>query len=153
MYGYIRDVLSEKGGAVHTIPVGATVREAVQQMNDSSVGSLVVLQLGQIVGIFTERDVLRRVVDTGLHPGVARVSDVMTAPVVTIDPGTRVTEAMEMMTNNRMRHLPVIDGGELVGMISIGDLLRWVTRAQQDDIESMKEYIIGGASVPPNVNA
>lgn len=147
MYGYVRDVLAEKGNAVHTVPVGATVRDAVQQMNASSVGSLVVMQLGQIVGIFTERDVLKRVVDPGLHPAVARVGEVMTSPVLTIDPGTRITEAMELMTGRRLRHLPVIAEGELVGMISIGDLLRRVTHVQQEDIESMTDYITGGQRV------
>lgn len=143
MYGYVRDVLAEKGTAVHTIPLGATVRDAVHQMNSSGVGSLVVLQLGEIIGIFTERDVLRRVVEEGLDADLARVADVMSAPVRTIEPSTRVAEAMELMTNHRLRHLPVVVEGELAGMISIGDLLRRVTRVQQDNIAQMTEYIIG----------
>lgn len=143
MYGYVRDVLLEKGNAVHTIPLGATVRDAVHHMNAYGVGALVVLQLGDMVGIFTERDVLRRVVDAGLHPSVTRVADVMTAPVLTIELGTRVGDAMELMTEHRCRHLPVVENDELVGMISIGDLLRWVTRVQLNDIKYMTEYISG----------
>jgi CBS domain-containing protein len=143
VYGYVREVLAEKGSAVHTIPVGATVREAVREMNAHGIGALLVLRTDEVAGIFTERDVLRRVVDAGMDPNKTRVADMMTSPVFTITSATRVADCMEMMTERRCRHLPVVDDGQLVGMISIGDLLRWVTRVQQEDIEQMTEYITG----------
>lgn len=143
MYGYVRDVLAEKGNAVHTIPIGATVIEAVHQMNDHGIGALVVLQDDDIAGIFTERDVLRRVVGAGRDADSTRVAEVMSYPVRTITPATRVAEAMDLITHHRCRHLPVMHEGEMVGMISIGDLLRKVTRTQQENIEQMTEYITG----------
>lgn len=145
MYGLVRDVLSEKGRTVHTVSPRASVREAVRKMNELGVGSLLVMEEGRPVGIFTERDVLRRVVDAGRDPEATRVEEVMSSPVVTIRPETPVREAMETITTLRHRHLPVMDGGQVVGMVSIGDLLRWVTYYQQREIEHMTDYITGRA--------
>jgi len=145
MYGLVRDVLSEKGKTVHTVSPRASVREAVRKMNELGVGSLLVVEEGRPVGIFTERDVLRRVVDAGRDPEATRVEEVMSSPVVTIRPETPVREAMETITTLRHRHLPVMDGGQVVGMVSIGDLLRWVTYYQQREIEHMTDYITGRA--------
>jgi CBS domain-containing protein len=145
VYGYVRDVLAEKGSQVFTVSLDATVREAVAKMNARGVGALVVSEFGEVAGIFTERDVLRRVVDPGLDPNITRVRSVMSSPVRMITLSTRVADAMETMTRERVRHLPVMAGGELAGMISIGDLLRRVTRTQEDSITHMTEYIIGRA--------
>lgn len=145
MYGFIHDVLAEKGGQVLTVPVGATVREAVRQMNDVGVGSLVVLRNDRLAGIFSERDVLRRVVDQGRDIDRTRVAEIMTSPVITIRPSMPADEAMQMMTRERVRHLPVVLGDELAGMISIGDLLRWVSKSQEADIAHMKDYIVGAS--------
>lgn len=149
MYGFIHDVIAEKGGQVLTVSVSATVREAVRQMNEAGIGALVtVSREGRLAGIFSERDVLRRVVDQGRDPDRTRVTEVMTTPVVTIAPAMPVDDAMQMMTRERVRHLPVVLRGELIGMISIGDLLRWVSRSQEADIAQMKDYITGsGTSV------
>lgn len=143
MYGFIHDVIAEKGGQVLTVSVQATVREAVREMNDAGVGSLLVLQGEKIAGIFSERDVLRRIVDKGRDPDRTRVAEVMSSPVVTIRPSMPTDEAMQMMTRQRVRHLPVVLEERLVGMISIGDLLRWVGKSQEADIETMAEYIKG----------
>ncbi len=145
MYGLVRDVLNEKGKTVHTVSPQASVREAVRKMNELGVGSLLVTEEGRPVGIFTERDVLRRVVDAGLDPETTRVAQVMSSPVVTIRPETPVREAMETITTLRHRHLPVVEEGKVVGMVSIGDLLRWVTYYQQREIEHMTDYITGRA--------
>jgi len=145
MYGYVRDVIADKGNAVYTIPLGVTVRDAVHLMNAHHVGALVVMHLGTIAGIFTERDVLLRVVDRGADPDATRVATVMSAPVRTVEPGTRVADAMATMTRERLRHLPVGVDGELAGMISIGDLLRQVTRTQEDSIVHLTDYITGRA--------
>lgn len=143
MYGFIHDVIAEKGGQVLTVPLQATVRDAVRHMNDAGVGALVVLQGEKLAGIFTERDVLRRVVDQGRDPDRTRVAEVMTSPVVSIRPSLPTDEAMQMMTRQRVRHLPVMLEDRLVGMISIGDLLRWVSKSQEADIATMADYIKG----------
>lgn len=145
MYGYIRDVIADKGNAVYTVALGVTVRDAVHLMNHHHVGALVVYHLGSVAGIFTERDVLLRVVDPGIDPDTTRVAAVMSAPVRIVELGTSVADAMATMTRERIRHLPVLADGQLAGMISIGDLLRQVTRTQEDSIVRMTDYITGRA--------
>lgn len=145
MYGFVSSVLAEKGRQVYTIARTATVSEAVREMNEKGVGSLLVMGERRPAGIFTERDVLRRVVDADRDPALTRVGEVMTREMAAIDPAWHVEDAMRLMTERRLRHLPVMDGDELVGMISIGDLLRWVTINQEDHIRAMTEYINGRA--------
>lgn len=143
MYGFIRDVVAEKGSLVFTVGPGSTVRDAVREMNAHGVGAVLVIRGRQPVGIFTERDVLRRVVDAGINAIETRVTDVMTSDVVTVTPDTPVDRAMEMMTRLRCRHFPVIDQGELAGMVSAGDLMRWVQVHQEQEIDQMAGYITG----------
>ncbi len=145
MYGFVSSVLAEKGRQVYTIPRTATVSEAVREMNEKGVGSLLVMGERRPAGIFTERDILRRVVDVDRDPALTRVGEVMTRDIAIIDPAWHVEDAMRLMTERRLRHLPVVDGDEVVGMISIGDLLRWVTINQEDHIRAMTEYINGRA--------
>ncbi|PWB44894.1 MAG: histidine kinase [Dehalococcoidia bacterium] len=145
VYGFVNSVLAEKGRQVYTIPRTATVSEAVREMNEKGVGSLLVMGDRRPAGIFTERDVLRRVVDADHDPALTRVGEVMTRDIAIIDPAWHVEDAMRLMTDRRLRHLPVMDGDDLVGMISIGDLLRWVTINQEDHIRAMTEYINGRA--------
>lgn len=145
MYGYVRELLAEKGGAVYTVPPDATVSQAVRLMNDHGIGALVVVRDRSIVGMFTERDVLRRVVDTARDPNTTRVAAVMTANVIAASPSMRVEQAMRLMTDRRFRHLPVLAGDELIGMVSIGDLNRWVTINQEHEIQKLTDYITGKA--------
>lgn len=145
MYGFVSGVLAEKGRQVYIIARTATVSEAVREMNEKGVGSLLVMEGRRPSGILTERDVLRRVVDADRDPALTRVGEVMTREVAAIDPSWHVEDAMRLMTDRRLRHLPVVDGEELVGMISIGDLLRWVTINQEDHIRAMTDYINGRA--------
>lgn len=146
MYGFVSSVLAEKGRQVYTIQPAATVADAVRQMNEKGIGALLVVDGERPVGIFTERDVLRRVVDADRDPALTRVAEVMTRNPVTIGPDWHVEEAMQLMTSHRFRHLPVLEDGRLVGMISIGDLLRWVTIHQEDHIRQMTDYITGRLS-------
>lgn len=146
MFGFVGNVLDDKGRQLFVISPAVAVSEAVRLMNERGVGALVVLDGGRLAGIFTERDVLRRIVDEGRPAATTRVGTVMTAAVRTVDPSTTVEAAMELMTANRFRHLPVVEGGEVVGMVSIGDLMRWVTLHQQGHIARMAEYITGGAA-------
>lgn len=143
MFGFVSSVLAEKGRQVYTVSRSATVSDAVREMNEKGVGALLVVDAGRPVGMFTERDVLRRVVDADRDPAQTRVSSVMSRDVMTISPGLHVEEAMTLMTARRFRHLPVLDGGEVVGMVSIGDLMRWITLHQEDHIRQMTEYITG----------
>ncbi len=113
-------------------------------MNRHRVGSVVILDGSRLVGIFTERDVLRRVVGTDIDPKTSRVADVMTSGVITISPGTTIEETMQIFTEKRCRHLPVIEGSELVGTISIGDVTRWMADHHRAEAEHLKNYITGG---------
>lgn len=145
MYGHVSAVLGDKGRQVYTTDPRATVREAVRQMNDKGVGALLVVEGERTVGIFTERDVLRRIVDEGRNPETVRVTEVMSRDVVTVGPATTVEEVMATMTARRIRHLPVLEGGELIGMISIGDITRWMSENQEEHIQRMTDYITGRA--------
>ena len=138
-----QNLLLEKGRQVYTVRKGATVCEAVREMNEKGVGALLVVCETRPVGIFTERDVLRRIVDVDRDPAITLVVEVMTPNPATIPPSMRVEEAMNMMTDSRFRHLPVIQTGQVVGMVSIGDVMRWVTMHQQAHIEHMTDYIPG----------
>ena len=147
MFGLVSSVLAEKGRHVYTVERSATVAEAVREMNEKGVGALLVVDGSRPVGIFTERDVLRRIVDADKDPALVHVAEVMTRQLVTIAPETRLEEAMSVMTERRHRHLPVMEGDEIVGMLSIGDLMRWITLNQEDYIRQMQEYITGAAAV------
>lgn len=139
----VRAILDQKGTAVETTNPEATVSDAVRAMNRARIGCLVVLDGDRPVGIFTERDVLTRVVDAGLDPTTTPVARVMTRDLVAIRPETQVPQAMAIMTEKRCRHLPVLDGGQLAGMVSIGDVTRWNVRDQRHTIEDLVSYITG----------
>lgn len=145
MFGFVSNVLAEKGRQLYTTTRGATVAAAVSEMNEKGIGALLVLDGSRPVGIFTERDVLVRIVDADLDPALTRIGEVMTRNPVTISPEMGVEDAMALMTERRFRHLPVLHDGALVGMISIGDLLRWMTINQEEYIRRMTEYIAGPA--------
>ncbi|HEY4669584.1 MAG TPA: CBS domain-containing protein [Tepidiformaceae bacterium] len=143
MYGHVNSVLADKGRQIYGIAPTATVREAVRLMNDNGVGALLVLIDDHPAGIFTERDVLRRVVDGGKDPRSIRVAEVMTTDLITVDPSTTVEQAMALMTKHRCRHLPVMEAGKVVGLISIGDLTRWVSIKQEGELRKLVDYITG----------
>ncbi len=143
MYGFIHDVLASKGGQVFTTTPRMNVRDAVRTMNEHGVGALLVCDGNRVAGIFTERDVLRRVVDEGRAPGLTLVGHVMTRDVVCVPPILSVSDAMAMMLERHFRHLPVVDADGIIGMVSIGDLLRRVSRAQEQEIGQLQEYIVG----------
>lgn len=143
----ISSLLERKGSAVYAVTPTMTIAEAVSEMNRMRVGSVVVMEGFRLVGIFTERDVLRRVVGAGIDPKIMRVADVMTRGVNTITPRTTVEETMIMFAEKRCRHLPVVSEGRLIGLISIGDISRWMAEAHQAEAEHLKNYIAGGLSV------
>jgi CBS domain-containing protein len=144
MNASITAILDRKGRQVFSVEPNVTVAEAVNEMNRHRVGSVLVLDQGHLVGIFTERDVLRRIVGACVDPKNTRVSEVMTPGVLTITPQTTIEETMEIFTNKRCRHLPVCERGELLGTISIGDITRWMADHHRAEAEHLKNYITGG---------
>jgi CBS domain-containing protein len=142
----IATLLAQKGGAVHTVPTTVTVLEAVQEMNRHKIGSVLVMNGLRLAGIFTERDVLLRVVGAELDPLTTPIAKVMTADVLTIAPDTSVQDVMNLFAEKRCRHLPVVKNGQLIGLVSIGDVSRWVANADRAEAESLRQYIGGGLS-------
>ena len=128
---------------VHTIEPSATVYEAVKLMADKNVGALVVVERGKVVGIVSERDYARKVVLMARSSKDTPLRDIMSSPVMYVQPEQTTEQCMALMTENRLRHLPVMDGGELVGLISIGDLVKATISEQQFIIEQLEQYISG----------
>jgi CBS domain-containing protein len=140
----VSDLLKSKGSRLHTISPAASVLEAVQRMNQHQIGALVVMQERHVAGMFTERDVLRRVMAEMRPPGEVSVAEVMTTDVICCEPGTDVADASGIMRQRRIRHLPVCDGeGNLLGLISIGDLNAFYSNAQEQTIHYLTDYIYG----------
>jgi CBS domain-containing protein len=140
----VRDILARKGPHVVSIGPGATVLEAALLMNEHKIGSLVVIEGGRVVGMFTERDVLRRVVGEQREPGKTPVGEVMTTEVICCTPETTIQEARGAMKNRRVRHLPLVDADHhLQGLISIGDLNAYETSDHEQTIYLLQEYIYG----------
>ena len=142
----ISAILERKGAAVHSVPSTYTIDHAVDEMNRHRIGSIVVMEGDCLAGIFTERDVLRRVVGADLNPKLMRVADVMTKDLITVTPETTIEEAMVLFAEKRVRHLPVIANEEMIGLISIGDISRWIADAHRAEAEHLKNYISGGYS-------
>ena len=141
----VREILSQKGHAIVTIAPSATVYEAVEKMVEKNVGSLIIENAhGKLAGIFVERDCFRKVILAGKDPKEALVKDVMTKKVVVATPEMSVDQCMAMMTEKRIRHLPVVDAeGQLTGVISIGDLVKFVSAEQETMIKNLEKYIEG----------
>ena len=143
MQDTLNSVLATKGSTVFSVAPEATVLDAVRKMNQEHVGALLVCESNELVGIFTERDVLTRVVDSGRDPAATKVVDVMTSEVETVRSNTGVQDAMALISERRFRHLPVIDEGKLLGVVSSGDLTRWVSRNQEGHIQDLTNFITG----------
>jgi CBS domain-containing protein len=140
----VKDILAEKGAEVITVQPQESVLKAARLMNEYKIGSLVVTEGDLVVGIFTERDVLQRVVAEGKNPGSTLVSEVMTRHVACCRPQTTIEEARTVMRNRRIRHLPVVDEDrQLFGLISIGDLNAWELNGQELTIHFLHEYLYG----------
>lgn len=136
-------ILKEKGSKVHKAAPGDTVLEAVQRMCAEKVGALLVCDAGKPVGMFTERDLMNVVILGRLDPATTTVGEVMSREVVYVEPTAAAAEAMAVMTERRCRHLPVASEGQLLGLISIGDLVRWASRSQEFEIRKLTDYIHG----------
>ena len=139
----IANILKEKGTSVHHASGEVTVLAAVEMMSARRIGALMVCEEGRPIGIFSERDLMTRVILAGRDPATTTVEEVMSKDVIFVEPTTRTEEAMAVMTERRCRHLPVVSEGRVVGLISIGDLVRWVSRDQQFQIRQLEDYICG----------
>ena len=134
-------LLSEKSASIFCVTEETSIEQAVSEMNRQRIGSVVVKKGNSVCGIFTERDILTRVVAAGRDPKATQVRDVMTESFQFISPDTSVEDAMQMMTNKRVRHLPVLDDGQLRGMISIGDVTRWLLKVNEMEAENLRRYV------------
>lgn len=139
----IRQILAHKT-AIHSVSPETTVFEALRLMSDKNIGAVLVLSGGDIKGIFSERDYARKVVLEGKSSRDIPVSEIMTTRVVCVGPTWTADQCMALMTDKRVRHLPVVEEGRLVGVVSIGDVVKAVVSEQQFTIESLERYIVSG---------
>jgi len=139
----VKQLLARKGNEVWSVDAEEPVLGAIQIMADRHIGALPVTRNGELVGIVSERDYARKVILLGRSSAETPVWQIMSSPVVTVTPGEDVRQCMQMMTEQRIRHLPVLDGGRMIGVISIGDLVRAVIEEQDQTIEQLERFIVG----------
>ena len=142
--GNVSAILAHKKvSSVWSVGPNAMVGDVIQLMDEKNVGALPVVDKGELLGIVSERDCTRRVILKGKSFKETPVSDIMTKQVLTVTPADSITECMEIMTANRVRHLPVLEGNNMVGILSIGDVLKWLLSAQTATIDQLESYITG----------
>ena len=139
----ISEILNRKGAAAWSISPDATVFEAIQLMADKNVGAVLVTENGKLVGIISERDYTRKVVLKGKASKTTAVREVLSSQIIHVSPSHTVEECMRLMTDHHIRHLPVLEGDKIVGVISIGDLVNWIISAQHTTISQLQTYITG----------
>ncbi len=137
----VKDILRHKGSDVVSMVPDESVVNAARLMNERGIGGVVVMDGDVMVGIFTERDILRRVVAERRDPATTKIREVMTSPVTCCPVETTQSECMKVMTENRIRHLPVVEGENVVGIVTSGDILAYRVRDQESTIELMKSYV------------
>jgi CBS domain-containing protein len=142
----ISSILHGKTSALWTVAPEATVFEAIKLMAEKNIGALLVMSGGQLHGIVTERDYTRKVALQGKTSKETRVSEILTANILTVAMDDTVEDCMKLMTQNRLRHLPVLEGVNVVGIVSIGDLVNWIISTQNAEIEQLEQYIAGGVA-------
>jgi len=140
----VSSLLHDKSPVVWSVPPSATVFDAIKLMAAQNIGALPVMAEGALVGIFTERDYTRKVALHGKSSKDTQVWEICTSEVTAVTPEDSVSDCMRLMSERRVRHLPVLQGTELVGIISIGDLVNWTISSQEAAIEQMEQYIAGG---------
>ena len=144
--GTVSAILHNKGITLWSIAPEATVFDAIKLMAHKNVGALLVMDGEKLVGVVTERDYTRKIALQGKSSRDTRVREVIAADVVTVTPADTVEDCMRRMTENRVRHLPVVANGQAIGIVSIGDLVNWIISTQGAEIEQMERYIAGGVA-------
>ena len=139
----VKHLLDNKGRHVISVAPETSVLDAIKLMADKAIGSLVVIEDGKLLGIMSERDYARKVIIKGRSSESTHVSEIMTADVVTTSSSQTVNECMNLMTEKKIRHLPVVEDNQVIGMISIGDLVEAIISDQQEEIEQLEHYISG----------
>lgn len=142
----VSSLLHHKGSAVWSVTPDTSVFDAIKLMADKNIGALPVLSSGTLVGIVTERDYTRKVALQGKSSKDTHVWEIISNQIICVSPDESVEECMRLMTENRVRHLPVVENKKLLGIVSIGDLVNWIISSQNSAIEQMEQYIAGGVT-------
>ena len=141
--GTVYDILHNKSGQIWTTSPDETVYQAIHLMGEKNIGALVAIEDGEVVGVLSERDYSRKVVLQGRTSRDTKVGEILSRPAITVRSKDSIEKCMELMTGNRVRHLPVVDDGRLVGLVSIGDLVGSIMVSQRDTIKQLHGYISG----------
>jgi len=139
----VKHLLELKGAAIYSIAPDEPVLDAIRMMADKYIGALLVMDNGQLVGIISERDYARKIVLKDRSSAQTRVREIMSSPVLTSAPGDSVHQCMQLMTDKRVRHLPIVEDGKVIGVLSIGDLVKAVIDDQAEQLEQLQRYIAG----------
>jgi len=140
----VRSILEEKGdAAIHSVDCSDTVYHALEVMAEHNIGAVMVAEGDQYVGIFTERDYARKIILKGHDSRTTHMRDIMTSELITINPDTSAEQCMALMTKYHVRHLPVVEGGRIIGLISIGDVVKQVIANRESTIAELENYILG----------
>jgi len=142
----VRNILQKKGNAVHSISPDSSVYDALEELEEKNIGSLVVVENGKLTGVFTERDYARKVILKGRSSKETLVRDIMSSPPLFVNPDNTLDECMQLMTDKFIRHLPVLENDELVGVVSIGDIVKYTIYEKDFIIGNLEHYITGRKS-------